>query len=73
MILEFKVQDEEEEETLKDTADAVLRQIQEKKYAAGLISRGVAPEQIRRYGFAFHGKIYAENFDIFAYFMSKNI
>lgn len=56
MILEFKVQDEEEEGTLKDTVDAALRQIQEKKYAAGLISRGVAPEQIRCYGFAFHGK-----------------
>ena len=56
MILEFKVQDEEEEGTLKDTVAAALRQIQEKKYAAGLISRGVAPEQIRCYGFAFHGK-----------------
>ncbi len=31
-------------------------QMEEKQYEAGLISEGFAPEQIRKYGFAFQGK-----------------
>ena len=55
-ILEFKVRDSEDEETLKDTVDAALAQIDEKQYAAGLIARGIARDHIHCYGFAFEGK-----------------
>jgi len=56
MILEFKVHDAEDEADLKETVNAALKQIEEKQYEAGLIARGFAPEQIRKYGFAFEGK-----------------
>lgn len=56
-IFEFKVLDPDEDETtLEDTLAAVHRQIAEKKYEAELVSRGFAPEKIRRYAFAFRGK-----------------
>jgi len=55
IILEFKVQDEEEKE-LSDTVRQALRQIEERNYQAALIARGVPRERIRRYGFAFCGK-----------------
>ena len=55
-ILEFKVRDSEDEETLKDTVAAALAQIEEKQYAAGLIARGIARDHIHCYGFAFEGK-----------------
>jgi hypothetical protein len=35
---------------------AALEQIETKKYEQSLIERGVAPEKIRKYGFAFRGK-----------------
>ncbi|MGN0341640.1 MAG: AAA family ATPase, partial [Roseburia sp.] len=56
IILEFKVHDPEDEETLKDTVQAALTQIQEKQYAAQLIGRGIPKDHIRSYGFAFQGK-----------------
>ena len=56
ILLEFKVHDSENEATLKDTMQEALRQIEEKQYAAELIARGIPPERIRRYGFAFEGK-----------------
>lgn len=56
MILEFKVHDAEDEETLKDTVQEALRQIHEKQYAQQLIARGIPKERIRSYGFAFQGK-----------------
>jgi hypothetical protein len=56
IILEFKVQDEDEEETLKDTVASALAQIEEKQYAQTLMDKGIAPEHIRKYGFAFKGK-----------------
>ncbi len=56
IILEFKVQDTEEEKDLSDTVRAALDQIKKRKYADILISRGVKEGHIRSYGFAFRGK-----------------
>ena len=56
IILEFKVHDEEDEETLRDTVQEALKQIEERNYAAALEAKGVPSEKIRKYGFAFEGK-----------------
>ena len=56
-ILEFKVLDpDEDEKTLEDTLANARVQIEEKRYETELVSSGCAPEQIRKYGFAFKGK-----------------
>lgn len=55
IIIEFKVQDEEEKE-LSETVQDALRQINEKDYQANLIARGFPEERVRKYGFAFCGK-----------------
>ena len=55
-IMEFKVHDRDDEDTLKDTVDAALAQIEEKQYEANLIAKGIPAENIRKYGFAFEGK-----------------
>lgn len=56
IILEFKVRDIELEAGLEETVREGLKQIEEKKYSASLIARGIAPEKIRKYAFAFQGK-----------------
>ena len=56
MILEFKVQEAEEEAALSDTVKAALEQIDRKEYASNLIAKGTPRERIRKYGFAFCGK-----------------
>lgn len=54
-ILEFKVC-EQGEHTLEDTVAAAKKQIQEKQYICELEAKGIKPERIRCYGFAFQGK-----------------
>ena len=55
-VLEFKVHDPEEEESLQETVQAALMQIQKKQYDAELLELHIKPEQIHHYGFAFEGK-----------------
>ena len=55
-ILEFKVHDAQETESMADTVAEALKQIEEKQYEAALIAKGIEKERIRKYGFAFEGK-----------------
>lgn len=55
-MLEFKVRNERQEETLNDTVQAALLQIREKHYDRELIAGGIDAKNIRHYGFAFEGK-----------------
>lgn len=55
-IFEFKVLDpDDDEKSLEDTVVNALAQIEEKKYETELTAGGIAPEKIRKYGFAFQG------------------
>ena len=56
IVIEFKVHEPDEEETLQDTVRVALDQITEKNYDAELLSQGIAADRIRHYGFAFEGK-----------------
>lgn len=56
IILEFKVQDTDDEKELADTVKEALAQIDRQKYDAMLIERGIPGDRIRKYGFAFAGK-----------------
>ncbi len=56
IIIEFKVRTPRSEGNLEDTVAAALYQIDEKHYEQELISIGIPPERIRKYGFAFEGK-----------------
>ncbi len=56
VIMEFKVKDSGEEKSLENTADAALKQIEERRYETDLESRGFPGDRIRKYGFAFEGK-----------------
>lgn len=54
MVLEFKVQDEEND--LQDTVESALHQIDDMRYEAALMEKGIPEDKIRKYGFAFRGK-----------------
>ena len=56
VIIEFKVYDAEDEQNLKETAQAALAQIEEKQYVATLLAKGIPEDRIYKYGFAFEGK-----------------
>ena len=55
-IIEFKVHKPLREKNLQETVANARAQIDEKQYAAGLTAKGILPERIRKYGFAFRGK-----------------
>lgn len=56
IIMEFKVHNSKKEETLEETVDYALDQIEAMNYDAQLFARGFERKEIRHYGFAFEGK-----------------
>lgn len=56
IIIEFKIQEPEEEKDLSQTVEAALRQIDAKNYAVELLDKGIQADRIRKDGFAFCGK-----------------
>jgi hypothetical protein len=56
IVIEFKVHESDEEESLQDTVRTALDQITEKNYDAELLLQGIPADRIRHYGFAFEGK-----------------
>lgn len=56
IILEFKIQDKDEEKELAETVQKALDQIEEKQYGTALTAKGIPENRIRKYGFAFCGK-----------------
>lgn len=56
IIIEFKVFHARKEKNLEETVQNALLQIEDKRYDASLIAKGIGAERIRKYGFAFEGK-----------------
>ena len=56
IIMEFKIHNSKKEETLEETVDHALDQIEAMNYDAQLFARGFERREIRHYGFAFEGK-----------------
>ena len=57
IIIEFKVFNARKEKTLEETVASALAQIEQKQYEAILIGKGIPKEKIRKYAFAFEGKM----------------
>lgn len=55
-ILGFKAYEGKNEEALKDAAQIVFEQIEEKQYAEMLYKKGILKEKIFKYAFVFNGK-----------------
>lgn len=56
IVMEFKVQNMQKENSLESTVENALHQIEEKNYDSELLVRGIEKERIQHYGFAFCGK-----------------
>ncbi len=56
IILEFKVWNPRKEDTLEETVQSALMQIEQKQYEQALLNQGISKERIRKYGFGFRGK-----------------
>ena len=56
IVMEFKVCSRMKKETLEEAVQSALAQIDEKKYDAELLARGITADRIHHYGFAFEGK-----------------
>ncbi len=57
ILLEFKVRNPKTEETLEKTVENALAQIERRDYAVELRQKGFPEGRIRKYGFAFEGKV----------------
>jgi len=56
IIIEFKVYDAAHEQTLEQTAERALKQIEARHYDAILTGKNISASRIVKYGFAFRGK-----------------
>lgn len=56
IVMEFKVYNKKKEKALEDTVASALAQIEERQYDRTFLDKGIAPERIFHYGFAFEGK-----------------
>jgi hypothetical protein len=56
VVMEFQVFDPYEEVSLADTVRRARAQVEERRYAVGLVARGIDESRIRTFGIAFRGK-----------------